>query len=169
MKLTEWLQNQLRTIRQISEQMLTAFATAEEWTHRVHDKANHALWFAGHMGIVDDFLIRAIAPEKSSSPAGYQDKFGMGSRPTANPADYPPVHDVLAFMRNRREALLEVLAGLEEDDLQKPSPEGMPEFMPDVASLFGSAVWHEALHLGQVTVVRRHLGHPPLADAPPEG
>ena len=168
MKLTAWLENQLRTIRGITEQMLAAFTTPQQWTHQVHDEANHALWFAGHMGTVDDFLVRAIAPEKASMPAGYQEKFGMGSRPTSNPANYPPVEDVLGFMRDRRETLLGVLAGLEEVDLQKPSPEGMPEFMPNVASMFGSAVWHEALHLGQVTVVRRHLGHPPMADAPPK-
>ena len=160
----ERIENQLKLIRGISEQMLSVFTTPEEWTHRVHDRANHPLWFAGHVGSVDDFLMTAVAPERNSVPDGYREKFGMGSRPTSDPADYPPVEEVLAFWRGRRTALLEVLAGLTEEDLPKPCPEGVPEIMTDVASLFEAAVWHEAVHLGQVTVARRHLGHPPMVD-----
>ncbi|MHC4401095.1 MAG: DinB family protein [Planctomycetota bacterium] len=158
---------QLRTIREVSEQMLSAFETPDHWTHQVHDKANHALWFAGHLGTVDNFLISNVAPERAAMKAGYQEKFGMGSRPTSNPADYPDVDEVLDFMRERRGVLLEVLSGLTDDDMAKPTPDGAPDVMPDVGSMFELAVWHEALHLGQVTVARRDLGHPPVVDAPP--
>jgi hypothetical protein len=163
--LKDRLESQLKLIRGISEQMLSAFQTPEQWTHQVHDEANHALWFAGHMGTVDNFMLRAVAPGQAGQPEGYQEKFGMGSRPTSDPADYPPVEEVLAFMRDRREKLLGVLAGLSEEDFAKPAPEGTPEFMPDVGSIFEAAVWHEAMHLGQVTIARRHLGHPPMAGA----
>ena len=163
------LVQQLSTVRGISEQMLAALETPQQWTHQVHDRANHALWFAGHVGTVDDFLIHSLAPEKSHVEANYRAMFGMGSRPTSNPADYPPVEEVRQFMRQRRETLLQVLADLDEADLEKPSPEGTPEIMPDVASMFEAAVWHEALHLGQVTVTRRQLGHPPMVDAPARG
>jgi uncharacterized damage-inducible protein DinB len=168
MSLKGRLESQLKLIRGISEGMLAVFTAPEHWTHQVHDQANHALWFAGHIGTVDNFMIGHLAPEKSSLKEGYREKFGMGSRPTSNPADYPAADDVLAFMRERRQALLEVLAALDEKDLEQPAPEGLPEMISDVASLFETAVWHEALHLGQVTVARRQLGHPPMVDAPPQ-
>ncbi|MBN2474466.1 MAG: DinB family protein [Pirellulales bacterium] len=158
------LKGQLATIRGITEKLLSVFTTPEQWTHQVHDQANHALWFVGHIGTVDDFLIQRLAPEKTAVADEYRRMFGMGSRPTPNPADYPPTEEVLAFMRQQRETLLEILAGLSEDDMDRPTPDGTPEFMPDVASLFEAAVWHEALHLGQVTVARRHLGNPPMVD-----
>ena len=166
MELKTRIAQQLKTIRGITEQMLAAFETPQQWTHQVHHQANHALWFAGHVATVDDFLIHSLAPEKSAVPADYRAKFGMGSRPTAKPDDYPPVDEVREFMRQRRETLLQLLAELDEADLQRPSPEAAPDIMPDVGSMFEAAVWHEALHLGQVTVARRHLGHAPLVDAP---
>ena len=168
MDLKPRLERQLNKIREISEAFLSAFEAPEQWTFQVHERANHALWFAGHLGMVDNFLISRVAPEKARAADDYREKFGMGSRPTANPADYPTPEEVLAFMRERREALLEVLSGLSEEDLAKPSPEGIPEFMPDVASIFEAAVWHEALHGGQVTVIRQAMGVSPLVDAPPD-
>ena len=122
---------------------------------------------AGHLGTVDNFMIRLLAPEKAVANPAYQAKFGMGSRPTSNPPDYPPPAEVLDFMRARRGVLLEILAGLNDDALSAPPPKGTPDIMPDLGSIFEMAVWHEALHAGQVTVARRSLGLPPLVDAPP--
>jgi len=129
-------------------------------------QANHPLWFAGHVGMVDDFMLGLLAPDKAGVEDLYREKFGMGSRPTPDPEDYPEPDQVLSFMRGQREKLLEVLAGLTEEDLSRPSPEGTPDFAPDVASIFEAVVWHEALHAGQVTLARRALGFAPLADAP---
>jgi uncharacterized damage-inducible protein DinB len=162
------LENQLKLIREVSEKLLAAFHTPQQWTYQVHEQANHALWFAGHIGTVDNFMIARFDPQKVKEPKGFLNKFSMGSRPSPNPADYPPAEAVLAFMRERRAALLSILAGLSEEDLLKPSPPGTPPFMPDLASIFEATVWHEALHAGQVTVARRALGHPPMADAPPK-
>ncbi len=169
MDLKSRIERQLGKVREVSETMLKAFQAPRQWTHQVHPHANHALWFAGHMGTVDNFMISLLAPERSAMPDGYGEKFGMGSRPTSNPADYPDPAEVLQFMRERRKTMLEVLAGLSEEDLSKPTPDGTPDIMPDVGSIFEMAVWHEALHLGQVTVARRALGQPPLVDAAPEG
>ena len=156
------LVGQLNGVRNLSEKILSAFTTPEQWVYQVHPQANHALWFAGHIGLVDDFLVSAIAAEKPQQPEGYKEKFGMGSRPTSRPADYPAAETVLAFWRERREALLKVLAGLSEDDLARPKPVGLPELFTDVASMFELATRHEAMHAGQVTVARRALGHEPL-------
>ena len=72
-------------------------------------------------------------------------------------------------MRERREVLLDILAGLSQEDLTEPVPPGTPEMMYDVGSMFEVAAWHEALHAGQVTVTLRAMGVPPLADAPSNG
>ncbi len=169
MDLNTRLENQLNLVRGISEGLLAVFRTPEQWTHQVHPHANHALWFAGHVGTVDNFMIARLDAAKVAERTGYRERFGMGSRPTANPADYPPPEEVLQFMRERREVLLDILRELSEEELQKPAPPGTPEFMRDVASIFEAAAWHEALHAGQVTIARRSLGHPPMVDAPHDG
>lgn len=163
MELKERLQRQLISMRQMSERLLADFTTPEQWTFQVHPACNHALWFAGHMATSDNFFLSLVAPEKSRQLPDFQAKFGMGSQPTNDPLAYPAPESVLATMRERRESLLATLAALSEEDLGKKTPDGAPEFLPDVASVFELAVWHEGQHRGQLSVARRALGHQPLA------
>lgn len=149
----------------MSEKLLADFKTPQEWVHQVHPGCNHALWFAGHMANTDNFLLSLVAPASSVSLEGFNARFGMGSQPTNQPAEYPPAEAVLATMRERRSQLLGVLSRLSDEDLAQKTPAGAPEFLPDIASVFEMAIWHEGLHAGQLSVVRRALGHQPLVGA----
>lgn len=162
------LRKQLESARNYSLALLRDFRTPEQWTFQVHPNANHALWFSGHMAVVDNFLISNLAPEKTIQRPEFERAFGTGSQPTSNPADYPPPEAVLAAMNERRETLLAVLESLAESDFEKPTPKGRPDFLPDVGSVFEMAVWHEALHSGQLSVARRSMGHSPVLPAQPE-
>jgi len=162
MNLKPRLESQLKQSRDFSEGLLTAFESPEQWTRQLFPGANHALWFAGHMSLVDNFIISLLAPEKAQEKPGFSEKFGMGSKPTGTPADYPPPAEVLAHMRERRQALLGILAGLSEQDLEKPKKPGGPPFLTDIGSYFEMAIWHEGMHSGQVTMTRRALGNAPV-------
>ena len=144
---------------------MQAFETPEQWTYQVAPSANHALWFAGHMGIADNYFLSIVDPDKSRDADGYSEVFGMGSQPTSDVDAYPPVDEVLAYMRDRRDQLLKVLGGMGEADLARSKPEGAADMFTDLASVFEMAIWHEALHAGQVSVARRALGNAPLFDA----
>lgn len=148
--------------RKFSEEMLAQFKTTEQWLHQVHPNANHALWFAGHMGVIDNFFLSIVAPEKARDEPGFRDMFGMGSQPTGRAEAYPPVDDVLAYMRDRRQTLLSALEAMSDEDLNRPTPAGTPDFLSNFASVFETAVWHEGLHSGQVSLAHRALGNPPL-------
>jgi uncharacterized damage-inducible protein DinB len=156
------LRRQLERVRENSERLLADFQTPEQWTFQVHPSCNHALWFAGHMATSDNFFLSLVAPEQARPLPDFQAKFGMGSQPTNQPAEYPTPESVLQAMRERREALLSVLDQLSDDDLAKKTPSGAPDFLPDVGSVFELAIWHEGQHSGQVSVARRALGHKPL-------
>jgi uncharacterized damage-inducible protein DinB len=158
----ERLQRQLERVRQNSERLLADFRSPEQWTFQVHPNCNHALWFVGHMATSDNFFLSLVAPEKSQKLPEFQAKFGMGSQPTNQVNEYPPLESVLATMRERRQTLLAVLDRLSDEDLAKKTPAGAPDFLPDVASVFELAIWHEGQHSGQVSVARRALGHKPL-------
>jgi hypothetical protein len=161
MSLKERLKRQLIAARQSSEGLLADFKTPEQWVKQVHDGCNHALWFAGHMGISDNFFISVVAPDQALKQSGMETSFGMGSQPTNRITDYPAVASVLGFMRERREKLLSVLESMTDDDLARPTPAGTPDFLSDVASVFEMAVWHEGMHSGQLSVTRRALGFKP--------
>src|SRR5262245_59571916 len=162
MSLKQRLRRGLVNMRQMSERLLVDFKTPQQWTFQVHPACNHALWFVGHMATSDNFFLTLVAPEKAKQLPEFQSKFGMGSQPTSDPASYPDPESVLATMRERRQTLLEALDGLRDEDLAKKTPDGAPDFLPDVAAVFEMAIWHEGQHNGQLTVARRALGHKPL-------
>jgi hypothetical protein len=153
------MRGRLEFARGFSESLLKKFKSPADFTHQVHAHANHALWFAGHIAQTDNFFIAITAPSKAVEKARYSELFGMGSQPTSDPAAYPPVEEVLDYMRERRKTLLDVLDSLSEEDLAKPTPEGTPAFLPDIASVFETAAWHEGMHAGQVTIASRSLGN----------
>jgi uncharacterized damage-inducible protein DinB len=162
MSLKQRLRRGLVNMRQMSERLLADFKTPEQWTFQVHPACNHALWFVGHMATSDNFFLSLVAPEKAKQLPEFQSKFGMGSQPTSDPAAYPQAESVVTTMRERRQTLLEALDNLRDEDLAKKTPDGAPDFLPDVASVFELAIWHEGQHNGQLTVARRALGHKPL-------
>lgn len=158
---------QLISTRQMSESLLADFKAPEDWVHQLHPDCNHALWFAGHMATVDNFFISLIEPSLARDLPELNKLFGMGSQPTSNPADYPTPDFVLSEMRERRSKLLEIVDALDEEGLSKATPPGSPDFLPDIASILETAVWHEGMHSGQLTMVRRSLGHLPIMGAAP--
>jgi uncharacterized damage-inducible protein DinB len=162
MSLKERLKQQLTSARAISERILDDFHTPEEWLRQLHPGTNHALWFAGHMGQTDNFFVSLVDPKNAAPREGWGETFGMGSQPTGNPDDYPPVAEVLDYMRDRRQALLTALENLSEEELDTRTPKGTPEFLADYGMVFQAASWHEGMHTGQLTTVRRSLGHVPL-------
>lgn len=165
-RLKMWLEQSRKT----SEGMLADFKTPQDWVYQVDPSANHAMWFVGHMTSTDNFVISKLAPEKAVQlPGNYKELFGMGSKPIDDPAIYPTPEEAKKLFRERRQTLLAVLDKMSDADLAKPIPEGGPGFLTDNASMFELIYWHEGLHLGQVSVARRALGHAPLMGAaPPE-
>jgi hypothetical protein len=162
MELKNRLRRQMLTARETSERLLADFKTPDDWTRQVHPNCNHALWFAGHMAQTDNFFISVLAPEKARELPEFARLFGMGSQPSGDPDAYPAPEEVLANMRERREALLSILESLSEEDFGKPMPPGTPEFLNDVGSVFETSIWHEGMHSGQLSLTRRALGFQPL-------
>lgn len=165
--LSDRVLRQLNEVRDRSEKLLAAFQTQEDWTHQVVAGTNHALWFAGHMAACDNWLIGSIAPEQAKPMDDWYKLFGTGSQPTSDPHDYPPPAEVVEAMRERRAELIKLLQSLSEERMAAPAPETLTDWCPDIGSIFEGAIWHEALHAGQVTVIRRALGHEPLFSGDP--
>ncbi len=159
MSLKDRLKSRLEKSRAFLEKVLADFKTPQDWTHQVHPRANHALWVAGHLTTVDNFLLSVVAPERMKDLPGYQEKFGMGSQPSSNAADYPAPEEVLEHLRERRATLLAVLDTMDDEKLAEKNPPGTPEMIADKASVFELAAWHEGMHAGQATIARRSLGH----------
>ncbi|MEC7564407.1 MAG: DinB family protein [Planctomycetota bacterium] len=162
MEYQQRLTARLLATRGFTDRLLEDFTQPGDWVYQMNENGNHALWFVGHMGVTDNFMISLIDAEKTSIPSGYAELFGIGSQPTGDLQSYPGVDMIRGFMQQRRETLLAILTDLGDDQLTHPTPEGSPEFIPDYASVFETAIWHEGLHCGQITMLRRNLGFDPV-------
>ncbi len=155
----------LRWSRGFLEQLVAPF-DGDDWFHRVDDNTNHALWIVGHLAIVDNVMAGRFAPEsKIDEPDGWKDLFWKGS--SIQPKEsYPPVADVLAFFRERRENFLKVVENLDDEVFSQPGPpKDDPSPIagaPNTGETFIFLARHESLHGGQITMIRRALGHAPL-------
>lgn len=135
---------------------------ADKMTSQPVADCNHALWVAGHIADTDDFFVKTLTGKPSGLPAGWQETFGGGSKPAPDPKAYPSIAEVKRVLADRREALLAYFRSLDRAKLQAAPPEKVKFFGPTVGSLAASIAWHEGLHSGQITMVRKGLGMPPL-------
>jgi uncharacterized damage-inducible protein DinB len=114
------------------------------------------------MATSDNYFISKLAPKRKKDLDDWDKLFSMGSKPTSDPDNYPPAAEVLDVMRERRAVILEILAKQSDADLAAAPPDGPTDFWPDLGSIYEMIPWHEMLHAGQVTMVRRALGHAPV-------
>jgi uncharacterized damage-inducible protein DinB len=163
----------LQRSRWLGEQILSVFKQPSDWVHQVCPGANHALWVAGHLGLADNRFASVFRPELDRKPSGYEDRFWFGSTPSPDVGYYPPVEEVLAYYRERRETLLKLIPELTDADLNKPAPP--PTAQSSIAGAQGMgqillfAPSHELMHMGQVTLARKALGYPPALEFPKRG
>ena len=85
--------------------------------------------------------------------------FGADSVPQADSA-YPP-GELRAVLDRVHEQVLRELPGLDEADLDQPVPHPHPFAKTNFLALLWCAQ-HEMLHAGQIGLLRRLLGYPPL-------
>lgn len=163
MQLKERLERGLLHARRVTEGVIKEIETPEGWLLRPSPGANHALWIVGHLAYADNSFTRLVAPERTAVRDDFKQLFGMGSTPADHLSDYPEMEEVLAYFTDRRQALLSALSEMTDEDFSRETPEQAPAFLYDFGSVFQIAMWHEGLHAGQLTIIHRMLGKPPLA------
>lgn len=158
----EFIKEALGFSRGFTNQLLDKFESESDWLHQVHPDANHAMWCAGHIALTDDFFVATLAPDKAVDTTKAKELFGSGSKPVNDAAVYPTPAEIRKRLNDGRTRLMEVLDGLSEEDLDKPSPDGAPDFLATVESFFRLAIFHEGMHIGQATIAHRALGRAPI-------
>jgi uncharacterized damage-inducible protein DinB len=122
---------------------------------------NHAAWILGHLAWTDDLFLTGVAGKPSVLPDGWSKTFGMKSTPTGDRNAYPAPAELRSALGRTREAITGWLRGLDAAAQTAPLPASFADFASCHATLGASLAWHEGLHTGQLTVVRRLAGLPP--------
>ena len=120
---------------------------------------NHPAWTIGHLV----HSCQQIGGEIGTPPwlpADWEERFGTGSTPVADPKAYPAKDALLSALDEGTERLRAALQAMEELDLKQPLPDVRYR---DRFPTLGHAVihilaGHTALHVGQLVVWRQVMG-----------
>ena len=76
-------------------------------------------------------------------------------------SDFGDTSDLLAIFEKNRDALIATVQSASQEKLDQPSPRITPMFktLGEMAAFMGL---HAAVHTGQITLIRRSLGRPPV-------
>jgi len=130
----------------------------DQWLYQPVPGGNHATWVIGHIAFNDDNFLVGLGGGDAQVPALWKDVFGAGSTVTNDATAYPSRSELLSQFESRRNDLLSFFKNLPPDRLTADVPEPWQVFGKTPAHVMNSLAWHEGLHAGQLTVIRRALG-----------
>ena len=139
---------------------------ATEYFRQPPGGVSHIAWQVGHLAMAQYRLalerIRGPQPDDADLISDeFLRLFGRQSIPDSDPKKYPAQAEIRAvFDRVHQQALCE-LRGLDEAELDQPVLKPHPLAKTKLWSLLWCAQ-HEAVHAGQIGLLRRQLGYPPL-------
>jgi uncharacterized damage-inducible protein DinB len=148
---------QLDFARKVTDSML-ADIPDDQWCLQAVPGANHTMWIVGHLAWNDDFFLTRLAGRQTRFPKGWQDLFATGSQPALEPGSYPAPQEVQQQLAERRQELTSSFESLGGAELRAPVPTELQRYAANVADVMPSIAWHEAWHVGQLSLVRRVLG-----------
>ncbi len=137
-----------------------------EWFRQPPGGVSHVGWQVGHLAAAEYRLalwrIRGAQPQDGELISeAHRGLFGYESVPDPDPAKYPSPADLRAVFDRVHEQVLREVRGLDEGELDQPVPHPHP-FAPTKLRALLWCARHEMLHAGQIGLLRRQLGHPPL-------
>jgi uncharacterized damage-inducible protein DinB len=122
---------------------------------RPDDRTNHIAFLACHLVDARHFLARAIGLPSESPFKELLD----GAKGIDDVKEFPKLDSVREAWRDVSAKLSSYLAGLDSDELSKPAPFAFPIKGGETRlGCLAFLVQHDSYHLGQVALLRRHLG-----------
>jgi DinB superfamily len=139
---------------------------AADWFRQPAEGVTHVAWQVGHLAMAEYRLalerIRGPRPEDAELISdGLLRLFGRDSRPDPDPAKYPGRDEIRAVFDRVHQQTLHELRSLDESQLDEAPVKEHRLAKTKMWSLLWCAQ-HEAVHAGQIGLLRRLLGYPPL-------
>lgn len=136
----------------------------EEFQHRTCLGTNNAAWIVGHLTSVDRTQLERLGvPDLPSLPEGFKERFATTrAAATGTQADFGPPAELIRLFDLHRNLLIANVHRIPAAELAAPPQSPSPFYTDRGESLLFLGL-HTAMHLGQLTIIRRSLGRPPLA------
>lgn len=142
-------------------QRYTADLTDPEYLHRPAARANCAAWTVGHLTLTDRKALKAFGVEAPPLPDGYAERFSQ--REGCPQAElFGDVRVLMPLFNEHRNRLVEAVRRATPEQLDEPLERAMPPMFRTPGELANFLGAHTAMHAGQISVIRRSLGRPPI-------
>jgi hypothetical protein len=138
----------------------------EDWFRQPPGGVTHIAWQVGHLAFAEYRLallrIRGSQPQDADLISeGFVRQVGAGSVPEADAGKNPGQAEIRAVFDRVHEQVLRELPGLDDRELDEPvlTPHRLAK------TKLWALLWcaqHEAVHAGQIGLLRRQLGYSPL-------
>jgi len=138
----------------------------EEGLHRSAGNGNHLRWLAGHLLISRFALAKNLGFQEAELP--FTDLYTIRNMPPPNAKaldpefDYPTLADIRERWERYTVYILEHLGNMTEERANAEMPLKLPIGGGTVLHLFAFVASHEAYHIGQMSMLRKELGHKPM-------
>ncbi len=163
----------------MSDVLRTQLLNAFEYTDKVVDElfagipddkylyqpcpgGNHALWTLGHLATVTQYFLANLAGHDNGLAEKYREMFFAKSVPSPDASSYPPLEVIRDYYKTSRAAFRSWVESLTDAQLTAPPPEKFSKFAPTLGNVLMRLLWHEGMHYGQLTVIRKSLGLAPV-------
>lgn len=133
----------------------------DEYLHRPTPKANCAAWLIGHLALSDRSVLERLgASDLPELSEGFKQRF---SRDAGCPeaGEFGDVARLMPVFESHRNALIATVQRAPRELLDKPVEKPHPMFAT-LGELANFMALHACVHAGQITIIRRSLGRPPL-------
>jgi hypothetical protein len=138
-----------------------------EWFRLPAGGVSHVACQVGHLASAEYRLalwrIRGSQPQDTDLISEkYRHLFGYESVPDPDPTKYPCQAEIRAVFDQVHEQVLRELRGMNDGEMDQPVLHPHPFAPTKLLALFWCG-HHETLHAGQIGLLRRQLGYPPMS------
>ncbi len=138
----------------------------EEWFTMPAGVNTHLAWQVGHLAMAEYGLcLFRIRGRKSEDldlmPSKFRKQFSRGSVPDPEPANHLPPAELLETFHRIHQLCLEEMAGFTPEQLAEPCDMPYAVYGNKLGGLLFCSL-HEMIHAGQIGLLRRLLGKPPV-------
>ncbi len=156
---------QIAAARQYTQTLLDGLDDAD-WFRHPADSPTHIAWQVGHLAMAEYglclFRIRGRRPEDLElMPGKFRKQFSRGSTPSPDPASYPAPVEIRRVFDTIHDRAMQEINRFDPDALNEKIEQPYAVFDTKLGALFFCA-HHEMLHAGQIGLIRRLMGKPPI-------
>jgi len=157
--------DRIRASRLYTEQFLKDLTDAE-WYWSPPQFTTHVAWQVGHLAVAQyNLCLRRVSGRTSADEPlisdAYIEAFKLGSKPIAEPKKNLPLDEIRRVFEAVHEQSIHELAGRSEAELDEPVEQPHPSIKTKLGAV-EMCSQHEMAHAGQIAMLRRLMGKPPL-------